>query len=117
MSMNSDMATARWNELRGDVQQKWGRLSNADLDQVQGQFDELVGLVQDRYGYSSQKAQREVNRFLNQYGLDTGDVQEADGTALSTLQRTMNDYPLAFIAGAIVLALVLVGLVWRPFNR
>ncbi len=115
--MNSDVATARWNEMRGDAQQKWGRLTNSDLDQVQGSFTKLVGLIQDRYGYSAGKAQREVNRFLNQYGMNADGVQEAANGLLAAVQRSMSDYPWAFIAGGVVLALLLVSFVWRPFDR
>ena len=115
--MNADMAAARWTEIRGNVQQKWGRLSNSDLDQVQGQFTRLVGLIQDRYGYSAGKAQREVNRFLNQYGVDTAGMQQAAGSMVAKLQSSMNDYPWAFLAGGVILALVLVGFIWKPFNH
>jgi uncharacterized protein YjbJ (UPF0337 family) len=119
--MNSDMVSARWNDLRGQAQQRWGRLTGSDLDEVQGQTTRLMGLIQDRYGYSRWKAQREVNRFLNQYGLDADDVQSAANGTLATvrsaLERSMNDYPWAFIAGAVVLALVVVGFVWKPFDR
>jgi uncharacterized protein YjbJ (UPF0337 family) len=117
MGMNSDMVAARWNQLRGDAQQKWGRLTNSDLDEIQGQANKLVGLIQDRYGYGRAKAQREVDRFLNQYGLDTGDMQAAANNALARVQRSMNDYPWAFLAGGVILALVFVGFVWKPFNR
>lgn len=115
--MNADMATARWKEMRGDIRQKWGRLSNSDLDQVQGHLNDLVDLVQDRYGYSSRKARREVHRFLDQYGLDTSDMQATTSRLANALGRAMNDYPLAFIAGAMIVALALVGFVWKPFNR
>ncbi len=113
----SDMTTARWNEIRGIAQQRWGRLTNSDLDQIRGQATQLVGMVQDRYGYSRSKAEREVNKFLSQYGMDTGDLQEAAGSFISRVQGAMNDYPWAFVAGAVVLALALVGFVWKPFNR
>lgn len=115
--MNSDMVAARWSQLRGDAQQKWGRLTNSDLDEIQGQANKLVGLIQDRYGYGRAKAQREVDRFLSQYGLDSGEMQGMAKSLLARAQRSMNDYPWAFLAGGIVLALVLVGFVWKPFNR
>ncbi len=116
MTMISDRVAGRWSQLRGDAQQKWGRLTNSDLDQIQGQANKLVGLIQDRYGYGRAKAQREVDRFLNQYGLDSG-VQSTANDALARVQRSMNDYPWAFLAGGVILALVLVSFIWRPFNR
>ncbi len=115
--MNSDMAAARWSQLRGDAQQKWGRLTNSDLDEIQGQANKLVGLIQDRYGYGRAKAQREVDRFLSQYGLASGEMRTSASRMLARVQRSMNDYPWAFLAGGVVVALVLVGFVWKPFNR
>jgi uncharacterized protein YjbJ (UPF0337 family) len=83
---------------------------------VQGQFDKLVDLVQERYGYSASKAEREVNTFLNRYGLDTGEVKEAAGSFIDNLQRSMSRYPWAFVAGALVVGLVIIGFVYKPFS-
>jgi len=46
------------------VKQQWGKLTDDELDVISSQYDELVGLVQEKYGYHIQKAEQEVDTFL-----------------------------------------------------
>jgi len=62
--MNDDMFKGKWKQLRGQIQQKWGDLTNDDLDRIQGAQTEFEGLLQERYGYTKQRAKQEVNDFL-----------------------------------------------------
>lgn len=52
-----------WKEMKGKVQAQWAKLSDEDLQQVEGRYDELVGKIQQRYGKSKEEAQREVEEF------------------------------------------------------
>ena len=60
----SGLLKANWRQLRGKIKEKWGELSDDDLDKVEGQFDQLVGVVQEKYEMSRAKAESEVNEFL-----------------------------------------------------
>ena len=62
--MNMDIVEGKWKELRGKVQQQWGDLTDSDLDQIAGRRTELEGLLQKRYGYTKERAHREVDEFL-----------------------------------------------------
>jgi uncharacterized protein YjbJ (UPF0337 family) len=62
--MNDDMFKGKWKQLRGQIQQKWGDLTNDDLDRIQGAQTEFEGLLQERYGYTKERAKQEVNDFL-----------------------------------------------------
>jgi uncharacterized protein YjbJ (UPF0337 family) len=62
--MNDDIFKGKWKQLRGQIQQKWGDLTNDDLDRVQGAQTEFEGLLQERYGYTKERAKQEVNDFL-----------------------------------------------------
>src|SRR5690554_4864326 len=59
-SMNSDILKGNWKELKGNVKQQWGKLTDDDLDQIDGRREELIGRVQQRYGHTRQAAEREV---------------------------------------------------------
>ncbi|WP_409424892.1 CsbD family protein [Pseudoalteromonas sp. RW-H-Ap-1] len=61
--MNSDRIKGNWNELKGKAQQKWGDLTDDDLDKIEGSRTELVGKIQQQYGKSKEEAEREVNDF------------------------------------------------------
>src|SRR5512140_3078659 len=100
--MDSNIIEGKWNEIRGAVREKWGRLTNSDLDTTQGQIEKLIGLVQDRYGYSAGKSRREVERFLDRYGTGQNDEPAATGGALSVFRRLADRNPLAFAAAALV---------------
>lgn len=64
--MNSDKLAGNWKQLRGKAQEKWGKLTNDDLDVIEGQRDQLVGRIQELYGKTKEEAEREVDEFSNQ---------------------------------------------------
>jgi uncharacterized protein YjbJ (UPF0337 family) len=64
-AMNEDIIQGNWNQLKGKIQQQWGKLTGDDLDMIEGKRKELVGRVQERYGYARDEAEKEVNRFLD----------------------------------------------------
>jgi uncharacterized protein YjbJ (UPF0337 family) len=62
--MNWDMVRGKWKELKGQVRSKWGKLTDDDLETAGGKRDELIGRLQQRYGYERDKAEREVDSFI-----------------------------------------------------
>jgi uncharacterized protein YjbJ (UPF0337 family) len=69
--MNADVLKGKWLQVKGSIKEKWGQLTDDDLNRVSGNVDRLIGLVQERYGYQKEEAQRQVNAFLSQYDLST----------------------------------------------
>jgi len=63
--MNEDILQGKWKQVRGEIQSLWGRLTNDDLDRIQGSSAKLAGKLQERYGYSRQEAERAVADFLD----------------------------------------------------
>ena len=62
--MNEDIIKGKWKELKGSVKEKWGDLTDDDVTEVEGKTDKLVGILQEKYGYSKDKAQEEYNKFM-----------------------------------------------------
>lgn len=62
--MNEDVLSGMWKQVRGKVKQQWGRLTDDDLDQISGRRDEVIGLIQERYGWERERAEMEVEDFL-----------------------------------------------------
>jgi len=62
--MNWDRVEGNWNEFKGKVQQKWGKLTHDDLDVVKGKRTELSGRLQQRYGYAKDQADKEIDAWL-----------------------------------------------------
>jgi uncharacterized protein YjbJ (UPF0337 family) len=65
--MNEDILKGKWKEIKGEVKQKWGKLTDDDLARVQGKEEELVGLLQKKYGYAKEKAAEEYKGFIGRY--------------------------------------------------
>ena len=61
--MNEDILKGKWNQLKGEVQKKWGKLTNDDLDVIQGDAKKLAGLLQERYGMAKEEAEKEAKDF------------------------------------------------------
>jgi len=62
--MNKDILEGKWMQLRGDIRQTWGELTDDDLDRVAGQRDKFLGLLRERYGYAHDEAERHLDNFL-----------------------------------------------------
>lgn len=59
-----DVIEGNWKILKGKVKEKWGKLTDDDIDVISGSKDQLVGKLQKQYGYAKQDAEREVQDFM-----------------------------------------------------
>jgi len=65
--MNHDIFAGHWKQMRGTLKSWWGKLSDDDFEWIEGQKDKLIGLVQEKYGYTRDQAREEVDRRFNEY--------------------------------------------------
>ena len=65
--MNKDIFEGKWKEMRGKVKEMWGKLTDDDLEQVNGKADQLVGILQQKYGYTKEQAEKELNDKLEAF--------------------------------------------------
>jgi uncharacterized protein YjbJ (UPF0337 family) len=65
--MNPEIFRGRWNQLKGEVRSRWGKLTDDDLTQIQGEAEKMIGKLQERYGYKRDQAEKELNEFLNSH--------------------------------------------------
>ena len=63
--MNWDIIEGNWNQAKGKVKEQWGKLTEEDLAQIQGQREQLVGRIQALYGISVEEANKEVTDWEN----------------------------------------------------
>ena len=61
--MNWDTIEGKWGQLKGQVKERWGRLTDDDIDQIEGRLDKLTGKIQEVYGSSREAAEREIKEF------------------------------------------------------
>lgn len=63
--MNKDEVGGNWKQFKGKVKEQWGKLTDDDMTVIEGKRDQLVGKVQERYGYAKDEAEKEVKEWEN----------------------------------------------------
>lgn len=80
--MNWDRIEGNWKQFSGKVRQQWGKLTDDDLDVIDGRREELAGRIQEVYGVSKDEADRQIERFAGT--LDTGTSDSKPGMSSGT---------------------------------
>jgi uncharacterized protein YjbJ (UPF0337 family) len=63
--MNWDRVEGNWKQFKGKARQQWGKLTDDDLDVIEGKRTELSGKLQARYGYAKDEAEKNIDTWLN----------------------------------------------------
>lgn len=66
LPMNKDIFEGKWKEMRGQIKEWWGELTDDDLEKASGNAEQIVGLLQQKYGYTRERAEEEFNRRLSE---------------------------------------------------
>lgn len=61
--MNSDQMAGQWKEIKGKVKAQWGKLTDDDLQVIDGRREQLVGVLQKHYGIAKEEVEKQVNDF------------------------------------------------------
>jgi uncharacterized protein YjbJ (UPF0337 family) len=64
--MNQDIIKGKWNEVKGDIQQKWGKLTDDDIAQINGDRLKLAGSIQKAYGISKDNVEKQLAEWESQ---------------------------------------------------
>jgi uncharacterized protein YjbJ (UPF0337 family) len=68
--MNKDIVEGKWKQMQGEAKAWWGKLTDDDLDRAAGKFDVLSGMLQEKYGYSRQRAANEIDKRVTAFEAD-----------------------------------------------
>ncbi|HET7364651.1 MAG TPA: CsbD family protein [Burkholderiales bacterium] len=63
--MNWDRIAGNWKQMKGALRERWGKLTDDELDRMAGQRDQLVGKIQERYGCARDEAEKQVREWEN----------------------------------------------------
>ena len=66
--MDSNVAKGNFKQLKGKIKQQWGRLTDDEIDEMQGSAEVLAGKLQERYGWDRTEAERQANEFKARHG-------------------------------------------------
>ena len=65
--MNNDIFEGKWKEMRGQFKEWWGKLTDDDLERVGGKYEQFVGLLQEKYGYTRERIEKEFNGRMTKF--------------------------------------------------
>ena len=82
--MNWDQVEGKWKQIRGAVKEKWGKLTDDDLDQIAGKREQFVGKIQQRYGIAREEAQRQADEWMRAQNLGTTESVRHGGAGHSS---------------------------------
>ena len=89
--MNNDTLQGKWKQLRGNIKQTFGKITDDDLMQADGNADKMIGRLQERYGYTKEQAQTEWNQFAQGQG-DRLEEAKGDLNAAKADLKTATDH-------------------------
>lgn len=61
--MNWNIIEGKWDQMRGKLRAKWGKLTDDDMDYIAGRREEFIGKLKERYGYDQDRAEKELEQF------------------------------------------------------
>jgi uncharacterized protein YjbJ (UPF0337 family) len=86
--MNSDEVAGKWKQIKGKVREKWGDLTDDDLQRAAGGREQFVGLLQERYGMAKEQAEKQVDEFMSSVDGEARDrFDRADKAAAAAAKR------------------------------
>jgi uncharacterized protein YjbJ (UPF0337 family) len=65
--MNKDILEGNWKQMRGSAKEWWGKITDDDFDRIAGKRDQLVGVLQEKYGYTREKASAEIDSRMKEF--------------------------------------------------
>lgn len=96
--MNEDTVKGKWTEIKGDIQNAWGKLSHDDLESTKGNISAIAGLIQQRYGETKETVMEKLNGFFGRAedGAKGAGADAAQWTAKKTedAKETLRDTPV-----------------------
>jgi uncharacterized protein YjbJ (UPF0337 family) len=88
--MNTDVLQGKWKQITGDLKKSFGKLTDDDLLQIEGNSDKMLGKLQERYGYTREQAQTEWSKFTGQHSDVFGDMKAGMGNAAGDVKNAAN---------------------------
>lgn len=79
--MNWDQVEGKWKQSKGVIKEKWGKLTDDDIDVIDGKRQQLVGKIQERYGIAREAAEKQADEFARTFESEVRDPYTTTTTA------------------------------------
>jgi uncharacterized protein YjbJ (UPF0337 family) len=74
--MNEQTVKGKWNELKGEILNTWGKITGDELDKAKGNFGSVKGLIQQKYGSAKEEISAELHKLFDRYGQTVNEKAE-----------------------------------------
>jgi len=97
--MNTDTFEGQWRQMRGELRSWWGRISDSDFERIAGKKDRLIGILQEKYGYTREAAQQEMERRFREFDerMRTSSTTSQQGKAEEAVSGTSAAQPMSAV--------------------
>jgi uncharacterized protein YjbJ (UPF0337 family) len=68
--MNKDIFEGKWKQIQGEAKSWWGNLTDDDLGRAAGKLDVFAGILQEKYGYTRERAVDEIDKHVTEFEAD-----------------------------------------------
>lgn len=65
--MNDDIIKGKWNQIKGEAQKRWGKLTQDNIEEINGNRTKLLGLIQESYGVAKDEAEKQISDWERSY--------------------------------------------------
>ncbi len=65
--MDWNQVQGQWKQIKGKAKIKWGKLTDDEIDVIEGRRDQLIGKIQQRYGVKKEEAERQVDDWMREF--------------------------------------------------
>lgn len=76
--MNEEILKGKWNQIKGDLQKEWGKLTDNDIERVKGEMTHLEGVIQEKYGHTKEEVKEKLDAFMAKFKSDDEDSGDED---------------------------------------
>jgi uncharacterized protein YjbJ (UPF0337 family) len=85
--LNEEQIRGKWNEIKGGIRNVWGRITEDDLEKVKGNFSELTGIVEKKYGQTKETIKKDIDKLMSSFDNDS------DKSSIDTNQASYERTP------------------------
>ena len=86
--MNWDQVEGKWKQYKGNVKEKWGKLTDDDIDVIDGKRQQLVGKIQQRYGLAKDAAEQQADEFVKTLKAEDREAARKEGRMARLVRRS-----------------------------
>ncbi len=93
--INREQIQGNWQQLKGSIRKRWGKLTDDDLLECEGNFENIIGKLTERYGISKEKAKEKWGKFLNRVDATNYEIKSIANN-ISDIAENLSDTALEF---------------------